>query len=234
MSTFNKYSRNAMSRHKRRETKNPSRWNRQRKNKEKQNGYGADFRLDDYKEDGIIDRVATGAFSYGLQDLDNVKRTFGGDQFDLYRHIKEVLAQTSTDDVPNLLEYLNDSKGLTKKFLSKTVKNQYIDFIAMSRNVLEIDDQMSELDDMLKSMSLSLKSLHETKFEMLRRQKAKAHPQIGINEEEQRDREQQEMELLESMNEQILQHIQLRQLQQATDQIVIAQNEMSNLKPAGI
>ena len=45
--------------------------------------------------------------------------------------------------------------------------------------------------------------------------------------EEHRDREQQQMEVLESMNVQILQHI---QLQQATELIVTASNKHRHLK----
>ena len=173
---------------------------------------------------------------YGIQTLNNVKRIFGDDKFDLYQHMKDLFAESSTSDIQDLLIYLNESKSLTSKYLSKEVKDQYTEFISMSRNVLEIEDQMTEMDDMLKSMSVTMKSLHETNFKMLQRTNDQINgnnKNIGINEEEQRDREQQEMEVLESMHEQILQHIQLRQLQQATDLIVTAKNEQVNLKQSG-
>eukprot|EP01084_Bolivina_argentea_P219182 371810_1 len=175
---------------------------------------------------------------YGAQTLQNAKRIFGDDKFNLYQHIKDVFHETSTGDVNDLLKYLQTSKSLTSEFLSKKVKNQYVEFIAMSRNVLEIEDQMSEMDDMLKSMSVSMKSLHETKFKILDRTANALNPNGAMSEDRIRDTEQerdlakQEMEVLESMHEQILQHIQLRQLQQATDLIVTARNENFHLKPS--
>eukprot|EP01084_Bolivina_argentea_P269637 458308_1 len=210
-------------------------------------GYGNNGIMDDYKESFKTDKITsnhtisatTNSTSfYGIQTLQNAKRIFGDDKFNLYQHIKELFRHTSTGDVPDLLQYLSISKLQTSDFLSKKVKNQYKEFISMSRNVLEIEDQMSEMDDMLKSMSKSMKSLHETSFKLTNNNGIgigdsslnKLNDIIGINEEEQKDRERQEMEVLESMHEQILQHIQLRQLQQATDLIVTAKNEQVNLK----
>ena len=224
-----------------------SRFKPNKKSTKSQNNNNNNYHQDDYKQLSPISKKPSHRIDksggnsvlsyYGKQSLINAKRNFGDEKFNLYQHIKELFAQTSTADIDAVLHYLNESKTLTSNFLSNKVNNQYKEFISMSRNVLEIEDQMTEMDDMLKSMSVSLKALHETNFSMLQPShlnRVNQRNSIGINDEEQRDREQQEMEVLESMQDQILQHIQLRQLQQATDLIVTAKNEQVNLKLSGI
>ncbi|ETO15970.1 hypothetical protein RFI_21391 [Reticulomyxa filosa] len=99
-------------------------------------------------------------------DLSVITRTFG-ESFDIKIYVKNTLSSIDPTESSDILEDLRDRRNETAKDLSRKVGNNYVQFIDMSRNVINIENQMEEISIMLKNFQNSMKDLKETRFGLL-------------------------------------------------------------------
>ena len=175
------------------------------------------------------DRVKSLRKINGELNLERTKDLFGDSKFKAGDYVSHLFSKIEPKDANFFVKELETRKQDTSDHLSSEVVRKYEDFIKMSRLALEIEDQMIEMNDMLKYMSHNIKNLHSTSFDIIQVLNEN-NLKFAENEQKRRDRQEQALEALDTINEQISQHIQLRQLQQAIELIIAAKREFG--KPA--
>ncbi|ETO33382.1 hypothetical protein RFI_03725, partial [Reticulomyxa filosa] len=94
-------------------------------------------------------------------DLGVITKMFGNG-FEMPPYLKNTLGSIEPTEAEDILHDLVERRNETAKDLSRKVGSNYVQFIDMSRNVMNIENQMEEVSTMLKNFGAFVKKLNET------------------------------------------------------------------------